>query len=352
MRLLHTADLHLGKTMNDFSFLEDQKAVLDQILSYMTTENADVLVIAGDVYQKAQPPAEAMVLFDDFLTAIAALGKKVFVISGNHDSAQRVSYMSRMVRDKGVYITESFDGTLQRYSVKDPFGEVVFSLLPFVKPAVVKHFLPGEKIVTCQDAVQAVLKNMPVDKKKRNVLLCHQFITGAQTSESEEAAVGGLDNIDADIFREYDYVALGHIHKPQRAGGEYIRYSGSPLKYSFDEEKQRKGILRVDIEEKGHIEVKELPLYPMHDVRRVRGSLDALLQMDYSEDLIWATVTDEDVLPDTRNRLYPVFPNLLKFSVDNSHTKVDMDILARESMEDKTAEELFCDFYRLQCNNA
>lgn len=247
MRLLHTADLHLGKTMNDFSFLEDQKAVLDQILSYMTTENADVLVIAGDVYQKAQPPAEAMVLFDDFLTAIAALGKKVFVISGNHDSAQRVSYMSRMVRDKGVYITESFDGTLQRYSVKDPFGEVVFSLLPFVKPAVVKHFLPGEKIVTCQDAVQAVLKNTPVDKKKRNVLLCHQFITGAQTSESEETAVGGLDNIDADIFREYDYVALGHIHKPQRAGGEYIRYSGSPLKYSFDEEKQRKGILRVDI---------------------------------------------------------------------------------------------------------
>ena len=351
MRFLHIADLHLGKQMNDILMLEDQRYILDQIADIADREKADAVLIAGDVYQRSSPQAEAMALFDAFIARLTAMGKKVFVISGNHDSALRISYFSSLIRQAGVYVSEAFDGTLQSVSLRDADGEVVVHLLPFLRPQHVKPFLPQEKIVTYQDAMEAVLRNSPIDMKKRNVLLCHQFITGCETSDSEEKTVGGLDNIDASVFDGFDYVALGHIHKPQKLLRETLRYAGSPLCYSFSETGHQKSAVLVDMQEKGHTAVRKLPLYPLHEMRTVEGKIDEVMHMDYSEDYVWVTVHDETVPPDTRVTLSTVFPNMMKFSVVNSRTRYDMDVLAKESMENKTVEELFCDFYRLQNND-
>ena len=351
MRFLHIADLHLGKQMNDLSLLEDQEYILRQIVSIADSEQVEAVLIAGDVYQRSSPQAEAMALFDAFVSELVGMGKKVFVISGNHDSAQRVSYFSGLVRASGVYITEAFDGTLQSISLRDRDGELVVWMLPFLRPAQVKRKLPEEKIVTYQDAVQAVLRQTPIDQKKRNILLCHQFITGSETTDLEERAVGGLDNIDASVFDAFDYVALGHIHKPQCVLRDTLRYSGSPLKYSFSEANHRKSVAVVDVLEKGDIAVRTVPLYPLHDVRQIEGMLDELMNMPYSEDYLWVTVHDELPPPDARVTLSVNFPNMMKYSVVNSRTKQDIDVLATQSMENKTVAELFSDFYRLQNND-
>ena len=351
MRFLHIADLHLGKQMNDLSLLPDQAYVLDQIASIAQSEQADAVLIAGDVYQRSSPHAEAMALFDGFVSRLAGLGKKVFVISGNHDSALRVSYFAALIRAAGVYVTEAFDGAPQRVTLQDAFGELVVWMLPFLRPSQVKRKLPEEKIVTYQDAVEAVLRQAPVDAGKRNILLCHQFITGCETSDSEERAVGGLDNIDAKVFDAFDYVALGHIHKPQRVHRDTLRYAGSPLKYSFSEVHHNKSVTIVDVLEKGDIAVRAVPLYPLHDVRQVEGMLDELMSMPYSEDYLWVTVHDELPPPDAPVTLRVNYPNMMKFSIVNSRTKQDVDVLAAQRMEDKTIPELFGDFYRLQNND-
>lgn len=351
LRFLHLADLHLGKQMNDWSLLADQEAVLQQIASIADSEQADAVLIAGDVYQRSSPQAEAMALFDSFVSRLAGMGKKVFIISGNHDSALRISYFSALIRSSGVYVTEAFEGKMQSVTLQDRDGEIVIWMLPFLRPSQVKRWLPEEKITTYQDAVEAILRQTPVDPKKRNILLCHQFITGCETSDSEERAVGGLDNIDASVFDAFDYVALGHIHKPQKVGRDTLRYAGSPLKYSFSEVNHKKSVTIVDVREKGDIEVRTVPLYPLHDVRLVEGKLDDLMQMDYSEDYVWATIHDELPPPDARVTLSVNFPNMMKFSIVNSKTKYDVDVLATQSMENKTVPELFSDFYRLQNND-
>ena len=350
MRFLHLADLHLGKQMNDLPLLPDQEAVLEQIVSIADSEQADAVLIAGDVYQRSAPQAEAMALFDSFVSQLANLGKKVFIISGNHDSAPRISYFSSLIRSSGVYVTEAFDGTLQNVSLRDRDGEIVVWMLPFLRPSQVKRKLPEEKITTYQDAVEAVLKQTPVDPAKRNILLCHQFITGCETSDSEERAVGGLDNIDAGVFDAFDYVALGHIHKPQKILRDTLRYAGSPLKYSFSEAGHKKSAAIVEMREKGVIEVRTVPLYPLHDVRLIEGKLDDLMRLPYSEDYVWVTLHDELPPPDARVTLTVNFPNMMKFSIVNSKTKFDLDVLAAQRMENKTVPELFGDFYRLQNN--
>jgi len=351
MRLLHIADLHLGKQMNDLSLLPDQEFILQQILSIAQSERVDAVLISGDVYQRSSPQAEAMALFDSFVSRLAGLGKKVFVISGNHDSALRVSYFASLVKSSGVYVSEAFDGTLQSVSLSDLYGEITVWLLPFLRPSQVKRKLPGERIVSYQDAVEAVLRQTPIDTKKRNVLLCHQFITGSETSDSEERAVGGLDNIDAAVFDAFDYVALGHIHRPQKVLRDTLRYAGSPLKYSFSEAGHQKSVAVVDMLEKGEVAVRTLPLYPLHDVRMIEGRMDELMEMPYSEDYLWVTVHDELPPPDARVTLSVNYPNMMKFSIVNSRTKYDVDVLATEGMENKTVAELFSDFYRLQNND-
>ena len=350
MRFLHIADLHLGKQMNDWPLLQDQEAILDQIVSMADSEQADAVLIAGDVYQRSSPQAEAVALFDSFVSRLAGLGKKVFIISGNHDSAPRISYFSSLVRSSGVYVSEAFDGSLQKVALRDREGDIIVWMLPFLRPSQVKRKLPAEKIVTYQDAVEAVLRSAPVDPARRNVLLCHQFISGCETCDSEERAVGGLDSVDGRIFGQFDYVALGHIHKPQKVLRNTLRYAGSPLKYSFSEAGHAKSAVLVDMGEKGDIKVRLMPLYPLHDVRLMEGTLDDLMRLPYSEDYLWITLRDELPPPDARVTLSVNFPNMMKFSIVNSRTKFDLDVAAVEQMENKTVPELFADFYSLQNN--
>ena len=352
MRFLHIADLHIGKQLNDVSFLEDQRYILEQIIQMAERERVDAVLIAGDVYQKSSPQAEAMTLFNDFLTRLVGAGMKVFVISGNHDSDQRIAYFSALIRGAGVYVSERFEGTLQKATFDDEYGRINICLMPFLKPAHVRRFFPGEKITGYQDAVRLVLENSPVNTGERNVLLCHQFITGAERSDSEDVTVGGLDNIDASLFDDFDYVALGHIHKPQRILRDTLRYAGSPLKYSFSEVDHKKSAALVDVQEKGDVHVKLLPLYPLRDMRKVEGLIAEILDMPYSEDYVAVTVHDEIVPPDAKLEITAsVFPNMMKFTVENSKTKYSSDVLANDRVERKSVAELFCDFYRMQHND-
>ena len=351
MRFLHIADLHLGKQMNDVSLLPDQEFILQQIVHTAESERIDAVLIAGDVYQRSSPQADAMELFDHFVSELVSLGKKVFIISGNHDSAQRISYFGSLIKTSGVYVTESFEGKLQSVTLRDRAGDIVIWMMPFLRPSAVRRWLPDEKIVTYQDAVAAVLRQSVIDTKKRNILICHQFITGSETSDSEERAVGGLDNIDASLFDAFDYVALGHIHKPQKVLRDTLRYAGSPLKYSFSEANHKKSVTILDMESKDDITVSTVPLYPLRDVRLMEGMTQDLMNEPYSEDYLWITIHDELPSPDARVTLSTNFPNMLKFSVVNSRTKTDLDVLATQSMENKTITELFSDFYRLQNND-
>ena len=351
MRLLHLADLHLGRQLGDLSLLPDQEAMLEQIASIAESEGADAVLIAGDVYQRSSPQAEAMALFDRFVSRLCARGKKVFIISGNHDSAPRISYFSSLIKGSGVYVSEAFTGAPQSVSLTDEYGEITVWLLPFLRPSQAKRFLPGEKIATYQDAMEAVLRQAAIDPAKRNILICHQFITGCEISDSEERSLGGLDNIDASVFDAFDYVALGHIHKPQRVLRDTLRYAGSPLKYSFSEANHKKSVTVVELRGKGDISLHTVPLRPVRDVRRLEGMLDELMALPYSEDYLEVTIHDELPPPDARVTLSVNYPNMLKFSVVNSRTKYDVDVLAVQRMENKSVTELFEDFYRLQNND-
>ena len=352
MKFLHTADLHIGKQLNDVSFLEDQRHILSQIASLAEQEQMDAVLVAGDVYQKSSPPAEAMTLFNDFVTRLVRAGIQLFAISGNHDSDQRISYFSELIRSSGVYVSERFEGRVQSLRLSDEYGPINICMLPFLRPAQVRRFYPDERIASYQDAMRAVLAHSPVDAQERNILLCHQFITGAERSDSEEASVGGLDNIDAELFDAYDYVALGHIHRPQQLLRSTLRYAGSPLKYSFSEVDHRKNVSLVNLREKGRIDVQTLPLHPLRDMRRVEGMLGEIRSLPYSEDYIALTVHDEFVPPDAKLEIAAcVFPNMMKFTVENSRTKYTSDVLASERVERKSELELFCDFYRMQHND-
>ena len=351
MRFLHIADLHLGKQMNDLSLMDDQRFILDQIAHIAAEEQADAVLIAGDVYQRSTPQAEAMALFDAFVSRLARDGRKVFVISGNHDSALRISYFSSLVRNAGVYVTEAFTGEMQHVTLQDADGELTVWMLPFLRPAQVRRALPEEKVTSYQDAVAAVLRNADIDLTGRNLLMCHQFIIGCEVCESEELSVGTLDHIDGAVFDGFDYVALGHIHKPQKVLRDTLRYAGSPLKYSFSEAQHKKSVTIVDMREKGDVQVRKVPLYPLHDVRLIDGTLEEIMRMPYSEDYVWITIRDELPPPDAKVTLSVNFPNMMKFSVVNSRTKYDLDVRAAETVENKTVAELFTDFYRLQNND-
>lgn len=337
--------------MNDLSLLDDQEAVLQQVLHIAAEEEVDAVLVAGDVYQRTSPQAEAMALFDRFVSQLAERGKKVFVISGNHDSALRISYFSSLVKNSGVYVTEAFSGELQHVKLHDMDGELTVWMMPFLRPAQVKRALPEEKITSYQDAVCAVLRHAGIDYSKRNLLMCHQFIIGCEICDSEELSVGTLDHIDGAVFDGLDYVALGHIHKPQKVLRDTLRYAGSPLKYSFSEAAHKKSVTIVEFLEKGEVRVRAVPLYPVHDVRLIEGKMDDIMRMPYSEDYVWITIHDELPPPDAKVSLSVNFPNMMKFSVVNSKTKYDLDVKAAEAMESKTVQELFSDFYRLQNND-
>lgn len=355
MRFMHLSDLHIGKRVNEISMLEDQEYILFQILELMEKENIEAVLLAGDIYDKSVPSAEAVLLFDDFLTRLAEKNLPVFVISGNHDSAERIAFASRLVRDRGVYLSPVFSGAIAPITLEDKYGEINVYLLPFIKPAYVKRVFPEAEIENYEDAVRAAIAQMQVDTAKRNVLVAHQFVTGAARTESENLSIGGLDNVDADVFDDFDYVALGHLHGAQHMGRETVRYCGTPLKYSFSEANQVKSATIVDMEAKGKVKITTVPLTPRRDLREIRGTyMELTAREKYKDtavdDYLHITLTDEEDIPDAVGKLKTIYPNLMRLDYDNTRTRMHRQVEGNEAVERKSPLELFEEFYELQNN--
>ena len=276
MKLIHLSDLHLGKRVYDYNLLEDQKYILNEILEVIDAEAPDAVLIAGDIYDKSVPSTEAVETLDEFLFQLSRRHLQVFLISGNHDSPERLAFASRLISDTGIHISPVYHGTVEPAVLSDEYGSVNIYLLPFIKPAHVRRFFPDKKIESYQDALCVVVEALPIDRSKRNILVTHQFITGAVHSDSEEITVGGTDKIDAAVFEAFDYVALGHIHRPQNMGSGRIRYCGTPLKYSFYEANHEKSVTVINLEEKGDLSVRTVPLHPLRDMREIEGTYEEL----------------------------------------------------------------------------
>ena len=356
MKLIHLSDLHLGKRLNEYSMIEDQEYILKSILQIIDAEAPDGVIIAGDVYDKAVPSAEAVSLFDKFLVALAKRRLEVFVISGNHDSPERIAFGSRIMDAGGIHMSPVYDGGIEPIRLKDRYGEVRVYMLPFVKPAHVRSFFENEKIDTYTDAIRCAVEHMQIDPRERNVLVTHQFVTGASRSESEEISVGGTDNVDASVFEPFDYVALGHIHSPQNCGSDVIRYCGTPLKYSFSEAKDQKSVTVVELGAKGDVSYRTVALTPRRDLVELRGTYEQLTLRSFyadttlQEDYTHIMLTDEDDVPDAMNRLRVIYRNLMKLDYDNTRTRTNASISGEDAVEEKTPGELFASFYEMQNN--
>ncbi|MBE5936111.1 MAG: exonuclease SbcCD subunit D [Lachnospiraceae bacterium] len=425
MKFIHLGDLHIGKRVNDFPMIKDQEYILNQIIDVMVDEKVDAVLIAGDVYDKVVPGADAVVLFDDFLTKITKLGIKVYLISGNHDSAERLAFAKKLVENSGVYISPVFNGKVTKCVVEDEYGDINIYMLPFIKPMQVKRFykryledeknahlveanineqnlldekdlvgdakadIEGDKKEPVfveentiedsntednntednntednreeiawdnyNDVYRLVMDTIELDMSKRNVIVAHQFVTGAQTCDSEELAIGGLDNISTDNFEEFDYVALGHIHSPQKIIKETIRYSGTPLKYSLSEINHNKTVTIINMKEKGAVDVKQLPLTPLHDMRHIKGTYDELtLRDNYIEtdtsDYMYITLTDEEDVPDAIGRLRSIYPNIMRLDYENTRTRTQANIEVTDRVEEKKPIELLAELFEMQNN--
>ena len=359
MKFLHISDLHIGKRLNEFSLIEDQKYILAQITQIAQSQQVDGILIAGDIYDKPVPSAEAVQVFDQFLTGLADCNMKVFAVSGNHDSAERIAFGAQLMSRRGVYISPVYDGEAADIVLEDAYGKLHVHLLPFLKPATVRHALehaPDASLPeSYHDAVKLAVGRMEVDPAQRNLLVAHQFVTGAGRCDSEEISVGGIDNVDAEVFEAFDYVALGHIHSPQKMKRETVRYCGTPLKYSFSEAGQEKSVTVVECREKGQVVVSVVPIVPLHDMRKLRGTYLEVTARDFYEnmdtqDYVQMTLTDEEDVPDGLQKLRIIYPNLMQLAYDNSRTKQNRVMDKAEEMERKTELELFEEFYELQNN--
>lgn len=355
MKLIHLSDLHLGKRVNEYSMIEDQEYILKRIINIIDDENPDGVIIAGDVYDKPVPPAEAVQLFDDFLASLAKRKLQVFVISGNHDSPERIAFGSRIMDVSGIHMSPVYDGNINPIPMADEYGTVNIYMLPFIKPASVRRFF-GDEIKTYTDAVKCAVSGMNINPDDRNVLITHQFVTNSKRSDSEEISVGGTDNVDAEVFDAFDYVALGHIHSPQNCSSPKIRYCGTPLKYSFSEAKDKKSVTVVELCEKGNVTYKTVDLIPKHDLIELKGTYDELTLKSYYESTTWQedythiTLTDEEDIPDAIGKLRVVYHNLMKLDYDNKRTRNSAKIENGADDKAKSPLELFSDFYELQNN--
>jgi len=353
MKLVHLSDLHLGKRVNGFSMMEDQAYILQRILEVIDTEKPQAVLIAGDVYDKQIPPGEAVELLDEFLVKLSSRGLSVFVISGNHDAPERLAFGSRLMDGSGIHLAPVYSAVVEPVFLEDEFGTVGFYMLPFLRPANVRRFFQDEAIQTYTDAIRIALGNMKIDTGRRNVLVTHQFVTGAARSESESISVGGTDNVDVSVFDQFDYVALGHIHGPQCIGRETVRYCGTPLKYAISEKDQSKSVTVVELGPKGQTAVRTVPLTPLRELREKRGSYEELtLRENYEhenlEDYLHIILTDEEDVPNAVGRLRTVYPNLMKLDYDNTRTRAGALAQVPEDLERKSELELFQDFYRQQ----
>ena len=355
MKLVHLSDLHIGKRVNEVSMIEDQEYILLKILEIIDVEKPDAVLIAGDVYDKSVPSAEAVTLLDDFLCRLAERKLPVLVISGNHDSPERLAFGNRLFKDSGIHLSPVYNGDVQPVVIPDAYGDVFFYLLPFVKPAHVRRWFPDADIESYTDACRVVIEKMAVNPAARNVLLTHQFVTGAATCESEEISVGGSDNVDACVFAGFDYVALGHLHGPQNIGSKRIRYCGTPLKYSFSEAEHFKSVTVVKLGKKGELELETIPLLPKRDMRQIRGTFAELTdKASYAnsdtEDYLHIILTDEEDVPEAMGRLRLIYPNIMKLSYDNTRTRSSHIIDGAADVQRKSQLELFEELYEKQNN--
>ena len=355
MKFIHISDLHIGKKLNEFSLAEDQRHILGEILKIADTERPDCVFIAGDIYDKSMPSGEAVEMFDAFLYELTLLNTNIFIISGNHDSPERISFGARLMQNSRVFIAPVYDGTVYKHSLKDSFGLINIYLLPFVTPRQVRRFYDAET-ESYNDAVKTAISEIPDDESERNVILTHQFVTGAVQSDSEDISVGGTDNIDASLFDKFDYVALGHIHRPQSVLRDTVRYCGTPLKYSFSEASHQKSVTLGLMNEKGNIALSYIPLTPLHDMREIRGTYEEVTdKRNYgdlpTDDYIHITLTDEFDVPDALFKLRTIYPNLMKLDYDNKRTQSSGELTLDDTVERRSPLQIFCDFYKQRMGN-
>ena len=346
MKFGHIGDLHIGKRVHDFSMLEDQRYILDQMMKIFEEQKVDGVLIAGDVYDKTVPSAEAVQLFDEFITGLAKAEIPVYMISGNHDSAERLSFGAKLFESSDIYISQVYDGEMKRIVLKDQYGPISVYLLPFLKPAAVRHALQRDDINTYEEGVMAALQECEIDRTQRNVLVAHQFVTGADRSDSEETWVGGLDNVSAEVFKDFDYVALGHIHRAQRIGKRQCYYSGTPLKYSVSEASHEKSFQIVELGEKGQEPlVRKKQLKPLRELCVLRGTLQEVLeQREHAKDFVSITLTDEEEPYMPKEQLELVFDHILEIRIDNERTRRILDLYEEEE-ETESLFESFASFF-------
>lgn len=355
MKWIHLSDLHLGKKLYGFSLIEDQKYILESILRIIDEESVGGVLLAGDIYDKSVPASEAVRLFDWFLTELAERELSVFAVSGNHDSRERLAFGAQIMGRAGIHLSPVFSGRIRPVTVKDEYGAVQVWLMPFLKPADVREFFPEEEISSYDDAIRCVVRSMDIDESERNLLVAHQFVTGALRSDSEDITVGGVDNVDGAIFAPFDYTALGHIHSPQKISGASARYCGSPLKYSFSEANQTKTALILNLKEKGNLEIFGVPLSPLRQMREIRGSYMELTSKKNYENTdtdayLHVTLTDEEEIPDAVGRLRSIYPNIMLLDYDNTRTRGYGELSREISGEKKTEAELFAELFEAQNN--
>lgn len=353
MKLLHLADLHIGKRVNEFSMIEDQRYILTKILNIIDEEKPDAILIAGDVYDKSVPSSEAVEVLDKFINDIASRKIETFIISGNHDGAERLAFASKLIDTTGIHISPAYNGNVDAKILNDEYGSVNFYMLPFIKPINIKQIFKLEENISYSEAVKIAIEKMNIDKSQRNVLLSHQFVTGAEECDSEDLSVGGTEGVSASVYEDFDYVALGHIHKPQRVSRDTIRYSGTPLKYSFSEVNHKKSVTIVNIEEKGNVTVSTIPLNAKRDLVELKGKYDELMDKSFYDkknldDYYHITLTDENDVVDAIFKLGKIYKNIMKLDYDNARTQSIGKLTAVNDVEHKQPIELIDDFYKKQ----
>ena len=355
MRFLHISDLHLGKRVYEYSMLEEQKNALWQVLSIVDEKNIEGLFIAGDIYDKSIPTIEAIELFDSFLVELSNRNIDVYIISGNHDSPERVGFGADFFKSKRIYISKAYDGNIQYVDKEDLYGKIRIHLIPFLKPANVRRFHQEMEIADYNSAIRTVVEDIKLCEDGRNVVLVHQFITGAVRSQSEESFLGGMDNIEYDLFDEFDYVALGHIHKSQAMGRQQVRYSGALVKYALDEINQVKSMTLVEIKGKGEVEIETIPIKPIHDMRRIEGTYMELTDRNNYvntkvDDYLHVVLKDEEDVPDALRKLRVIYPNILKLEYDNTRTRLKNSVIEGKGVRRKEPMEYIEELFRKQNN--
>lgn len=356
-KVLHISDLHIGKRINGYSMAEDQQHILDEFVRIASQEKPQAIIMAGDIYDKSVPAAESVTMFDDFLVRLSKLGSQIFIISGNHDSAERLAYASRLIDTCGIHLSPVYYGKVEPFVIKadDNAQQVAFYMLPFIKPATVQHFAPDDapQLDSYDAAMRYVIDNMDIDPGRRNILITHQFITDAQRSESEDSAIGGLDNIDASAFDMFDYVALGHLHRPQSCGRDTVRYSGSPMKYSFSEVNDEKSVTVIEIGD--DISIGTIPLTPLHEWYDLRGTYNELTAKSFYEGTDWQeswvriTLTDEEDIPDGARKLQTIYHRLMELRYDNKRTRGGLVAIDRPAdVDGRKPGDLFAQLFEQQ----